>query len=51
MPLRNTKIYPNNTEEFILNAETTDEHVRVWDTLQLILPHTPPHHLNYSTKK
>ena len=50
MSLFDTKICPNNTEGLILYAKTTDEHVQGRDTLQLILPHAPPHHLNYSTK-
>ena len=54
MPIRDTKICPDISEELIFSAETTDEHIRGRDTLELILPHTPPHyirHLNYGTKE
>ena len=54
MPLHDTNICPDNTEELILDAKTMYEHVRGRDTLKLILMHTPPHYirnLNYGNTK
>ena len=52
-PICNTKIFPYNTEEFILNSKRMNEHIWGRDTLHLILLHAPPEnikHLNYGTK-